>query len=202
MKTIDTKGKSCPIPLIMTKKALAELAENETLEILLDNEISMKNVVHFLGEHNMNVKEEIFDDGFRLVVSKTGVIPEDAKIDEYCDINSQMTGNYVMSIQRNHMGEGSDELGENFIKSAINTILELEQKPNKMIFLNSGILMTLKDSHVIDSLKKLEQIGVEILVCGACLDYYNKKDELAVGRISNMYDILDAMSKAVKVISL
>jgi TusA-related sulfurtransferase len=77
MKTIDAKGKTCPIPLIMTKKAMAELSENETLEIILDNEISKNNVVHFLREHHMNIKEEQSGDMFRVVVNKTGEIPED-----------------------------------------------------------------------------------------------------------------------------
>jgi len=202
MKTIDAKGKSCPIPLIMTKKAMSELAENEHLEILLDNEISMKNVVHFLREHKMSIKEEKQGDVFRLIVSKTGEIPEDTKAEDYCEVQPMKLSDYVMTIKRNRMGDGSDELGEILIKAAINTIPDMDIKPNKMIFFNSGILMTLNDSAVLESLKKLENIGIEILVCGTCLDYYQKKDELGVGRISNMYDILDSMSKASKVVFL
>jgi selenium metabolism protein YedF len=202
MKTVDAKGKTCPIPLIMTKKAMAELVENESLEILLDNEISKKNVVHFLTEHKMKIHEEQTGDIFRLVVNKTGNIPEDTNVDEYCEIYPEALSNYVMTVKRNRMGDGADELGEILLKAAINTIPDMDLKPNKMIFFNSGILMTLKDSTVVESLKKLENIGIEILVCGTCLDYYQKKDELAVGRISNMYDILDSMSKAGKVIFL
>ncbi|HDQ16359.1 MAG TPA: hypothetical protein ENN45_04805 [Bacteroidetes bacterium] len=71
-----------------------------------------------------------------------------------------------------------------------------------MIFFNSGIELTLKNSPVIESLQKIENMGIEILVCGTCLDYFQKKFELAVGRISNMYDILDTMTKAGKVVFL
>jgi selenium metabolism protein YedF len=122
--------------------------------------------------------------------------------EEYCEINTPKTGNYVMTIKRNRMGDGAEELGEILIKAAINTIPEMDVKPGKMIFLNSGIFMTLHESPVIESLKKIEQSGVEILVCGTCLDYYQKKNELGVGRISNMYDILESMSSADKVIFL
>jgi hypothetical protein len=77
---------------------------------------------------------------------------------------------------------------------------EVDIKPTSLVFLNSGIVLTLIDSPVIDSLKKLEKIGVEILVCGTCLDYYQKKTELGVGKISNMYDILDRLSRSGNVV--
>jgi len=57
MKTVDAKGQICPIPLIMTKKALSEISENETLQILIDNETSVKNVCRFLEEHGMKVNK-------------------------------------------------------------------------------------------------------------------------------------------------
>jgi selenium metabolism protein YedF len=202
MKTVDARGQSCPIPLIMTKKAINSLSENEVLEILLDNEVSVKNVIHFLKEHKMPIHEERQGDIFRLLINKVEQIPEDTNVEEYCEIQQEVLSNYVMTIKRNRMGDGADELGEILIKAAINTIPDMDIKPNKMIFFNSGILMTLNDSAVLESLKKLENIGIEILVCGTCLDYYQKKDELGVGRISNMYDILDSMSKASKVVFL
>ena len=53
---------------------------------------------------------------------------------------------------------------------------------------------------MIDSLKELESRGVRILVCGTCLDYYGKKEQLRVGAISNMYDILETLTTAGHVI--
>lgn len=202
MKVIDVQGKSCPIPLIMTKKALSELVDNETLEIIIDNEISMKNVSHFLNEHKMKVHTEQHGNVFRLKVSKTGHIPEETNVEAYCSVDSNTLSNYVMVVKRDRMGDGAEELGQILIKAAINTISDLDLKPKKVIFFNSGIFMTLKDSPVIESIRKLEQIGIEMMICGTCLDYYGKKDELGAGRISNMYDILGSMSEAGKVIFL
>jgi intracellular sulfur oxidation DsrE/DsrF family protein len=45
-------------------------------------------------------------------------------------------------------------------------------------------------------LKKLEKAGVQLLVCGTCLNYFEVKDKLEAGSISNMYDIMDTMSSA------
>jgi len=200
MKTVDAKGKLCPIPLIMAKKALGELKNDETLEILIDNETSMTNVCHFLKDYNMQVKVEKQGNVFRILVNKTGDIPENAPVDEFCTINTPNLSDYVITVKRNRMGDGAEELGQILIKACINTIPELDSKPKKIIFLNSGIFMCLNDSPVLEALKKLENMGIEILVCGTCLDYYEKKDQLAAGKISNMYDILNSMAEASKVV--
>jgi len=200
MKTVDAQGKMCPMPLIMTKKALSEISENETLEILIDNETSVKNVSRFLEEHNMSISAEKQGKVFRLKVSKTGVIPEETQAENYCDTPNPVSSDYVIAIQKNKLGQGNDELGELLIKGFINTLPEIENKPETLVFLNSGIFLALKGSPVFDSLSRLEKEGTKILVCGTCLDYYKKKEELGVGIVSNMYDILNILSNAAKVL--
>ena len=49
-------------------------------------------------------------------------------------------------------------------------------------------------------LKNMEAQGVEILTCGTCLDYYNLKDKLAVGSVTNMYTIVEKLANADKII--
>ena len=200
MKTVDARGKLCPVPLIMTKKALAELAENESLQILLNNETSFQNVVRLLKEHKIEFATEKQDDIFTIFVRKAGIIPEETNVEDFCSIDSTKLSDYVLTVKRNRMGDGAEELGEILIKACINTLPDIDLKPKKIIFLNSGIFLALKDSPVIESLRKIENMGVTILVCGTCLYYYNKKGELGVGIVSNMYDILDSMTKASKVI--
>lgn len=195
MKTVDAKGKLCPMPLIMTKKALDEMAENESLKILIDNENSLKNVTRFLEEHNMKVQTQKNADVYELTVNKTGEIPLETNVQDYCEQMNPSDSNYVVAVQRNRLGDGDIELGEILIKAFINTLPENTIKPKTIIFLNSGIYLAIKDSPVLDALIKLQQAGVEILSCGTCLDFYHKKEELAVGRISNMYDILEKLSQ-------
>jgi selenium metabolism protein YedF len=200
MKTIDAKGKLCPMPLIMTKKALVELTENESLEVIMDNETSVKNVTRYLKELGMKPIIEKKDSIFHVFVNKTGEVSENVKVEDFCTIDNDKLSDYIISFQKNKLGEGSDELGTILAKAFINTLPEIDVKPKKLIFLNSGIYLTLKDSPVIDTLKKLEEMGIEILVCGTCLDYFKKKEELGVGIVSNMYVILESLSKASKVI--
>ena len=37
---------------------------------------------------------------------------------------------------------------------------------------------------------------MEILTCGTCLDFYGLKEQLAVGGVTNMYDIVEKQMKA------
>jgi selenium metabolism protein YedF len=66
--------------------------------------------------------------------------------------------------------------------------------PKTLIFVNGGVKLTTEGSNVIESLKSLEAEGTEILSCGTCLDFYNLKDKLLVGEISNMYTIIEKMN--------
>jgi len=200
MKVVDARGELCPKPLIMTKKALAEIYENDSLEILIDNETSMKNVSRFLTDNGMEVKQELKGNVFHLFVGKTGEIPESAPVEEYCEVSFSSNKNLVIAFQKELLGDGAEELGRILMKAFVNTLPEATSQPQSIVFLNSGIFLTLKNSQVLDTLVKLEKSGVEILVCGTCLDYYQKKQELGVGIVSNMYDILEKLTSASSVV--
>lgn len=200
MKIVDARGKICPMPLIMTKKALNSLKADELLEIHIDNETSVSNVKRFLDDHNIKVSIEKHEKDYKMLVTKTGNIPEQTKAEDYCELPKAGKNGYIIAFQKDMLGQGPEELGKLLIKGFINTLPELEQMPETLVFMNSGIFLALKDSPVNESLKKMEAAGVSILVCGTCLDYFDKKQELGAGVISNMYDILDKLSAASKVL--
>jgi len=188
------------MPLILTKRALLEMEQDDVLEILIDNETSVKNVTRFLDEHDMAVNKVVQNGIYRLTVHKTGVITSQTPVEEFCEVPAPKTDDYLVCVQRNIMGEGFDEFGMRLAQLFINTLIDIDHKPSVMVFLNSSVFLTLGDSPVLEPLKKLEEQGVKILVCGTCLDYFNKKDELAAGMVSNMYEILNLMSKSTKVL--
>ncbi|NMR86252.1 sulfurtransferase-like selenium metabolism protein YedF, partial [Vibrio parahaemolyticus] len=74
--------------------------------------------------------------------------------------------------------------------------------PNTMVFFNSGVKLTVEGSEVLDDLKALEEAGVEIISCGTCLDYFNLKDKLSVGNISNMYTIYEKIRNSTNVVTI
>ncbi|MBI5219844.1 MAG: sulfurtransferase-like selenium metabolism protein YedF [Bacteroidia bacterium] len=200
MKIVDAKGMQCPKPLILTKKALDELSENDTLKVIVDNEISKINICRFLEDQGMQVKCKSIGNIHEILVIKSGLVFEDGVSEESCATDVLKENNYIIAFQKDKLGEGPEYLGKLLIKGFINTLPESTVLPYCMIFINSGIYLALKDSSVIDSLKKLETKGVEIIACGTCLDYFNKIDELGVGKVSNMYEIIEILSNSAKVI--
>lgn len=93
---------------------------------------------------------------------------------------------------------GTDEpgLGKTLMRSYIYSVAEADIKPSVIMFLNKGVNLTTTGSPVLDSLKQLEEEGVEIISCGACLDFYKLKEALEVGTIGNMYTNVENMHEA------
>ena len=82
------------------------------------------------------------------------------------------------------------------------TLSQSADIPKYVLFMNGGVKLPLLDEQIIEHLKVLEDRGVEVLVCGTCVNFYNITEELEVGSISNMYDILQRMQTVSKVVSL
>ena len=60
--------------------------------------------------------------------------------------------------------------------------------------------MTVEGSASLEDLKGMEEQGVEILTCGTCLNYYGLTEKLAVGRVTDMYTIVERLSGSAKVV--
>ena len=74
--------------------------------------------------------------------------------------------------------------------------------PERIFFLNSGVKLAVEGSPVLDDLRALSERGVTILACGTCLEFYGLKEKLAVGEITNMYAIAEALMGAGKAVRL
>ncbi len=70
MRTVDTRGLSCPQPLILFHQALAENAA-EPLDVMVDNEASLENVTRAAEKKGWNVAAKHEGEGvFRLELRK------------------------------------------------------------------------------------------------------------------------------------
>lgn len=199
MKKINALGLCCPQPLILTKKEIENSTEKEFL-VMVDNETAVQNLEKFAKSSNLlfNFEKES-DKEFDVFITKT----KDYSLSnpkDFCDVIDN--SNVVLSISKNFMGDGSEELGKILIKGFIYTVSEYENLPKTIIFFNSGVKLTTEGSECIDDLKKLQAKGVKIVSCGTCLDYYGLKEKLLVGEVTNMYTIYETLYKSSKVISI
>lgn len=209
MIRIDAKGDVCPIPIIKTKKELKNIEKNGTVLVIVDNETAKENLEKMAKELGYNyssktinkehyeveiIKGEVSQGEDKLSLNQIDILKNNAPIEQYKKDNT------LVVISSSTMGDGDEELGKILIKGFIYALMEVEKLPGTIIFYNGGAKLSVKDSPVIEDLKKLEQLGVEILTCGTCLDYYNIKDNLAIGKITNMYSIVEKMNAADKII--
>ena len=195
---IDARGMTCPEPLIATKKAL-EGIESGIVNIRVDNVIAKENVTKFATAHGCGVLITQQDVDFLLKITKgKGTsIPIQIAPDKHVAV-----GGTVYIITKSAIGHDNAELGAVLMKGLIYALLEIQPAPKALLFMNSGVLLTSESSPVLAHLASLVQSGVEILSCGTCLDYLGVKEKLAVGGVTNMYNIVETMSAAAKVITL
>jgi selenium metabolism protein YedF len=196
MEIIDVRGKPCPIPVIEAKKALRKAAAGEAVRVLVDNDISRQNLEKMAGGLDCPCSFETREDGNILVTITARAGSPDAGRSPADDQG------LVAAIGKNTMGTGSDELGAILIKGFIYALTELDRPPEALLFFNSGVRLTTEGSSVIGDLKKLQEKGTVVSSCGTCLDFYQLKDKLAVGNVTNMYAIASAMAGAARLINL
>ncbi|SUY47905.1 SirA-like protein [Clostridium putrefaciens] len=189
--TIDCKGLKCPQPVINTKRYFDSIKEGKAL-IIVDNEVAKNNICKFAQSNGY--KYEVIDSEGLFSISIT-------KEECNCEI-MEFHKRLVIVVGTDKLGEGDEVLGANLMKSYMYALSESDDMPSDIIFLNSGVKLTTKDSSVIDSLDELKSKGVNITSCGTCLDFYNLKDHLLIGDISNMYTIVETMNKADNTIKL
>lgn len=202
-KIIDARGELCPRPLIMTKKALLEIHPGESFIVLVDNSAAKENVERFLKDNGQSVLVEQKGNDYQLTVGKNSQDLAHPQAEDYCPVVSHKhdRDGHVISISNNHMGQGPEDLTALLIQGFVNTIKEVSPHPKAIVFYTSGVFLTLEDSPVLLALKELEGMGVKILVCGTCLNFFEVKEKLAVGQVSNMYTILETLSHASHVVT-
>jgi len=191
-RIVDARTLPCPQPVMLTRQALEE---SDEVVIIVDNETARENVTRLGQSEGYETSVEEKADGTYLTLAKKEARParEEAKTDR----------NTVILIASDILGRGENiQLGSLLIHSFLNTLGAFNSKPTCILLMNNGVKLATESSVAVGELKQLEEYGVEILACGTCLSHLELTDKLAVGRVSNMYDLTDIMLKADKVISL
>lgn len=200
MKTVDTRGLTCPAPLIKTRQGLNEAAPDEPVRILIDNPTSLSNVKRYLTDNKLlfTVREE----GTLATVTVTRGIAEaiSANEAEYCTAEALPAPSgprrTVVAITSDRMGNGDDELGLKLMISFFRTLVMLEPAPTALVFYNAGVKLAQDDSPVLDHIRELADRGTSIYLCSTCINHFGIRDRLPVGSFSDMYQIMNVLKDA------
>jgi selenium metabolism protein YedF len=199
---VDATGLTCPEPVILTKKALDA---HDEVTVLVDNTTALENVKRLASVSGCGVDVTEGSGGiFRIHIKK------EQGSGSACDASPEWThplgaphvlpGPTILVIASGVMGHGNDELGALLMKAFIHTAVNLEHRPDMMIFYNTGVKLAAHESGVVDDLKALEEKGVRILVCGTCVNFFELGGKIGAGTVSNMYEIAGALSTAGRIV--
>ncbi len=191
MFKINAIGLVCPLPVIKTKQAFS-LGEKQ-VNVVVDNDTAVENLKRFAQSIGADCTVEPSGDNFSLTLTaseKTEASPTQSAIP------GQFTASSMIMFGSDTLGDGERELGEQLMKMFFYSLTQSENPPTVIAFLNSGVRLATENREVIEHLKTLHSTGMDILVCGACLDYYKLPKELTVGIVSNMYEIQSRMLTA------
>lgn len=197
-KLVDAVGKACPIPVVMTKKEIDN--GEEFIITTVDNKVAVENLKKLAKSSGFSA--EVKEEGgiFQVALAKNCEECE-ALLESIQKETTIPTADYVVFLGKNYIGEGSEELGQNLMRMFLYTLTESTELPTHILMMNSGVKLAATDEQAIEHLKNLKEKGIELLVCGACLNYYGLAESLKVGTVSNMFDIAGKMQAAGKVIS-
>ena len=198
MKTINARGKACPEPVALTKKAIE--AGEEELEILLDNPVSASNVIRFLESRGFGVRLQD-DEGMLTVSARKKASPASLPQEKKELPKPPAKQPFSVLIASSVLGQNDSELGEVLMKSFLGTLVQMENC-SVVALMNEGVKLALYDSSACDHLKKLEKRGVMLLVCGTCINHFGLSGQIGAGLVSNMFEIVESLNRADKVISL
>ena len=200
-KIVDCKGMACPLPVVNAKKAAEEVKSGDVLTVLVDNEIAVQNLTRFAEHKGFAVSaEKKADKEYAVIMTVSGAAAEESKDEEVaCVMDSRRKGMLVV-LSGNVMGTGDPKLGTSLMKAFVFALTKQDQLPDTILCYNTGAYLTCEGADTLEDLKLLESEGVTVLTCGTCLDFYGLKEKLAVGGVTNMYDIVERMENAAQII--
>lgn len=188
---VDARGKSCPQPLIETKKRLENISIDENIVAIVDNEAAKENIVRFAESSDCSYSVEEKKGEYFIRISR----------EDSLAVGLKTKNQNIVLLSSDRLGKGEDILGNTLLKSFLYSISQLDTLPEKIILMNSGVKLGVEDSEFLQYLLDLEKQGIEIISCGTCLDYYGLKDKLCVGSTGNMYSIAEHLVAADKTIT-
>jgi selenium metabolism protein YedF len=198
METLNCRGLDCPQPVLRTRDFIEANTQTLTFTVVVDNPAAAQNVVRFVESQGFSASLDQIDDGFEIKAEKS----EETSSESVAAEPATSSRKTLVLIPKNTMGSGDDMLGAGLMLNFLNTLNEMGETLWRIIFLNSGIKLTIEGAKTLPAIKQLEAQGVSILVCGTCLTHFNLLDQKGVGETTNMLDIVTSLQLADKVISV
>ena len=194
LRTVDARGLACPQPVVLTRKALAE-GGFDLLEVVVDDPAARENVTRYAAYAGCPVEAVAEQAGaIRIRIRPAAAGAPAAQPQAQPDpAPATAPAGATVFIAADGIGSGDEQLAALLLRGFLYTLTELPQPPRRIILMNAGVKLAVEGSESLVNLRRLAERGVDLLACGTCLEFFQLKDRLAVGRISNMYEIAELL---------
>lgn len=198
---VDVRGLACPIPVVKTKKAIEEAGPGGRVTSRVNTETARDNVRRMAENAGCSVTVEESGGEYTLRIevgaAATASTDQTALACPSCGPGVSVAAYVNKAV----MGHGDPKLGAILMKAFLQTLKDVTPRPGKVIFVNDGVRLACNGSPVLPALKTLVENGIAVVSCGTCLDFYGLLDEVALGTVSNMYEIVTLLSEADRIVS-
>ena len=195
---LDCRGMACPQPVIKTREVLEQ--KPVSLTVLVDNAPASENVRRLLeknGYGSVNVEQR---EASLWAVEASAACAACAEAEAVIEAAGERTSRTLVFLSTDTLGHGSDELGAKLMANFLLTLPEMGANLWRVVMVNGGVKLASQPGRALEALKKLEEKGVSLLVCGTCLEYFGLLEQKQVGETTNMLDIVTSLDLADKVI--
>lgn len=107
----------------------------------------------------------------------------------------------VVYLNSAAMGHGDDSLGARLLGVFLDTLAHFAPRVSHLLLINGGVKLACEGSPVLEQLQALDSTHIEILACGTCLNHFDLGEKLQAGRVSNMMEIIEVMTRARRLIT-
>lgn len=202
--TVDARGLSCPQPVIAARKKISEPGVTSAA-VLVDNDASAENVSRMARRMGCEVRLEDAGDGCSRVLldREKDARPEDVEppSDEESEQQAcRLPSRVAVMVASDTLGRGSEELGRLLNVAFVKTLREVAPRPETLVFMNGGVRLVSEGGELVEAVGEIERLGVRVLVCGTCLDFFGLTEKVEVGTISNMFEIASTLMEADRVV--
>ena len=197
MDILNCRGLSCPLPVTETRDYIENHPQLPRFQVLVDNSASAENVKRFLESRGFGVSVEASGPDFQINAEKAGEPGCETVVLDLIQ-GDQKT---IVLISRDKLGTGDDYLGGQLMLNFLKTLKEMGKSLWRLVFLNSGVKLTIEGAESLALIQELAGQGVSVLVCGTCLNHFGLLEQKKVGETTNMLDIVTSLQVADKVIS-
>jgi selenium metabolism protein YedF len=185
--------------LLAVKQKLGD-REQECLTVLLSGEKARDDIMLFARDSGFRA-QPLGQRGEDFLVGIGKRAPEERERLEEVAL-AERPRDSLLLISSEGIGPRDQSLGRMLMMKFLYSITETRERPTAIVIVSGGVRLTTRKSESLEALRTLESAGVDIMVCRPSAEFLALENEVAVGRLCNMYQIVERLLAASKTLTV